>query len=535
MAALVLISAAIHWTALRGWWLYDDPQLLIEAIRQPVWGVLFDPAEYTHLASHSFTPLLLLSFKLDLALHGLTPAVFYAHQVVALTAAAILMYVLLRRYVADLYAAGGAAVFLTTWAAVYAARTLMIRHYVEGLLFALAALLFWSVGLRRAQRRWHVVAALCYLAAMLCKEVYAPIPLLLVCQARYERHRWREVARDLIAPAIALAVFLAWRWYMLGLSGFYSPVTGERDLTVPFALWGHVTGPAPIWARVIWAIALIAAAVLFILRQRLRAVAFLAAVILLIALPIVPLATTYFQWRYSFAFVAFSVAAFSVALGLSNRRQSMIVLVLLLATTTVMSISQRRYYRQLTARGIEQEGRYVWSQPSNAPILAASSPSWYIEGLRWLRKYEGRGEAPPAAFSAYAITVGGLDARRIVAVDRRGNPIPLTRTTMFGTPAEWEVMRKKYNPNAPLFVDFALRQHTAEWNLGPGDGKFVFLTDPGFSPTDLPRRGALRVPEARDRQYFRMVRQSPDGSWTVSPRLPVPVEGTRLLWRRGQS
>jgi hypothetical protein len=125
-AALIVIAIVIHYSALSGWWLYDDPQLLIEAIRQPAGDILFNPAEYTHLAAHTFTPLLLLSFKLDLAMQDLRPTWFYAHQVVALTIAAVLFFFLLRRYVADLYAFAGAALFLTSWTAVYAARTLMI-------------------------------------------------------------------------------------------------------------------------------------------------------------------------------------------------------------------------------------------------------------------------------------------------------------------------------------------------------------------------------------------------------------------------
>ncbi|HMC20219.1 MAG TPA: hypothetical protein VKL19_00065, partial [Thermoanaerobaculia bacterium] len=142
--ALVIVAIVVHTTALSGFWLYDDPSLLIEAIRQPAWAVLFSPAEYTHLSATTYTPFLILSFKLDLFLRGLNPAVFYAHQILAITIAALLLFFLLRRYISDLYAVLGACVFLTTWAAVYAARTLMIRHYAEGLVFALAALLVWG-------------------------------------------------------------------------------------------------------------------------------------------------------------------------------------------------------------------------------------------------------------------------------------------------------------------------------------------------------------------------------------------------------
>jgi hypothetical protein len=175
--ALVILAIVIHATALSGFWLYDDPALLIESILQPLSGTFFNSSEYTHLAAHTFTPLLLVSFKLDLLLHDLDPFVFYIHQLVAILVAAVLMYFLLRRYVPDIYATAGAAVFLMTWSAVYAARTLMIRHYVEGLVFALAALLAW--------RRSKTLASFFYLLAMLSKEVYAPIALWFICERFY--------------------------------------------------------------------------------------------------------------------------------------------------------------------------------------------------------------------------------------------------------------------------------------------------------------------------------------------------------------
>src|SRR5581483_7584340 len=168
-----------------------------------------DPAEYMHLSATTFTPLLLLSYKFDLRLHGFDTRLFYAHQVAAILLAAVLLFFLIRRYVSIWYAAAGAGVFLTTWAAVYAARTLMIRHYVEGLVFALAALLAW--------RRSKWLAAFFYLLAMLSKEVYAPIPLFFICESRFENRSWREIARELVAPALAAIAFLVWRRRMTGI------------------------------------------------------------------------------------------------------------------------------------------------------------------------------------------------------------------------------------------------------------------------------------------------------------------------------
>lgn len=527
MVALAVVAVAVHGTALSGWWLYDDPQLLIEAIRQPLLASLFDPAEYTHLAAHTFSPMQLLSFKLDLLLHGLDPRLYYGHQLLAMATAAILFHLLLRHYVPDLYAALGSGVFLMSWAAVYATRTLMIRHYVEGLVFALAAMLAWRRG-----GRWIILAAALYLAAMLSKEVYATIPLFFICQSRFARKPWREIARDCIAPAAAAIVFLAWRWYMTGLIGGYAQSIGEREVqNLPRALWWHLVGPVSSWASIGWAASIAIAIFVFLRQHRARALAFMAVSFLAMTLPILPVAAN-FEWRYSFAFVAFLIGTLTVAVGTSGRQWPIAILVVLLITTSISSIQQRRYYEALTRKGIEAEGRYVWTQPRSAPVLAArSSPAWYIGGLGWLRKQEGRGDGPQAIYSRYAITVGGMDPARIVTIDD-GRVVPLTRLGVYGSSADWDNARKQFDANAPLAIEFGLRDHDAQWHLGPPGARFVFLTDPGYSAIPIPPAGRQRVPAAREQQFFRIVREEDGGRWTVSPVLPVPAEGAVTVWQR---
>src|SRR6266849_838411 len=519
--ALVIVAIAVHLTSLGGWWLYDDPQLLIESIQQPLRGVFFDPSEYTHLAAHTFSPMQLASFKVDLFLHGLDPKLFYFHQLLALTLAAILLYLLLRHYVPGLYAALGSAVFLTTWAAVYAARTLMIRHYVEGLVFALAAMLAWRRG-----GRWTMAASALYLLAMLSKEVYATIPLLFFCQSRYERRPWRE----LIGPVMAGIVFLGWLWYRTGRIGWYASESRNQEVThLPYALWIHIAGPAPVWAFVVWAACIVTALTMFMWRHRGRAVALVVVALIAMILPILPVASN-FEWRYSFAFVAFLVALLTIALGTSRQRWTIAVLSALFITTAFSSIRQRAYYEALTRKGIEQEGRYIWTQPIHAPSLAARAPAWYLGGLAWLRKQQGHGDGPQALYSQYAITVGMHDPSRIVTIEN-GRVVPLASTGLYGTPAQWQAARTRLDPTAPLTIEFALRDHDAQWRLGPPAARFVFLTTPGYSAIPLPPAGKQRVPAAREQQFFRIVREEAGGRWTVSPVLPVPAEGKVTVWR----
>jgi hypothetical protein len=510
--ALILFTFVLHSGALHGWWLYDDPQLVLEAQRQPLTSLFFNPAEYVHLAAHTFVPLQLVSYKIDL-LFGVRPIVFYAHQLLALMLAVVLLFFVLRQHIDEKFAAAGAALFAASWAATYAVRTLMIRHYVEGLVLALIALLLW--------RRRPVAASFFYLLAMLAKEVYAPLPLIFLLIEREPRRRFAW-------PAASLFIFLFWRWRMTELIGGYAPFPSLGEIVrLPPMLWTHLVGPAHSWlAPLIWAIAAAAIVIAFVVREHRRAVMLIATLAIVAAAPIVALAAN-FEWRYSFAFVTCAIAALTIAAGRVNQRWSLIALSLLALTATAMSFPQHREYREQT-RVIEAEGRYIASQPPTAQPLAATSPEWYLGGLAELR----HAPAPRYFLSRFAIVAGDVDPSRAVTFDAHARLVPLTSTTSFGTPAEWSRERATFAANAPLSVDFSLAHHDASWQLGPEGGDYTFLTSPGWTAIPIPPTGSRRVPAARERQWFRIRRAAPDGSWTMSPVLPVPREGETTRWQR---
>jgi hypothetical protein len=96
----------------------------------------------------------------------------------------------------------------------------------------------------------------------------------------------------------------------------------------------------------------------------------------------------------------------------------------------------------------------------------------------------------------------------------------------------WEEERRRYRPDAPLSIRFSLAQGTASWDLGPPGGEFAFVSVPAYSAFPIPPRGSQRVAVPRERHRFRIRRSSPDGSWTLSPVLPVPREREVTVWRR---
>ena len=61
------------------------------------------------------------------------------------------------------------------------AHWLMLRHYVEGLLFGLCAMLLFSKSIREESWKWAVIGSFCYFIAALAKELYVPLVFVLLC------------------------------------------------------------------------------------------------------------------------------------------------------------------------------------------------------------------------------------------------------------------------------------------------------------------------------------------------------------------
>lgn len=211
---LAMIVAGLHGNAIGGWWRFDDSLVLAYVVENPAPAIyFFSPQDWRLLGVPFFTPWLALDFWLDFVLFGHEPAAFYLHHLVMVWLAALLTFVLLRRFAGPIWSAVGAITFLLGSPTFIVSQQLMSRHYVVGLVFAILALLSW-LNARETGRKCHDALALaCYLAALLNKEVFLLLPLVLF--ALDERGvRERMLA---ITPMFATAVvFVLWRWLMLG-------------------------------------------------------------------------------------------------------------------------------------------------------------------------------------------------------------------------------------------------------------------------------------------------------------------------------
>ena len=153
IAILLLTSAAATWglygRVLRLWWTNDDFYALHVLHGRSLAEAFLSPGVWRQ--SRMFTPLLMLSFDADLLAFGLRPEAFYAHQLVALAAAAAALVAVLRLWLPWTLALLAALLFLAGVPTIAWAQELLVRHYAEGLILAAFATRLFVLSLRRGR------------------------------------------------------------------------------------------------------------------------------------------------------------------------------------------------------------------------------------------------------------------------------------------------------------------------------------------------------------------------------------------------
>ncbi len=210
---LGLLTAGLFHDTLSGYWRFDDPMMLRFALKQSLLDVLWHPDPEQQQLAPFFTPLLTLSYQFDYHFFHLNPAGFYFHQLVVLWIAASLTYILLRHWVDRAWAWIGAMLFLVGFPTQVIAHQIMTRHYGEGLVWMIGALLIF-IHAERSNPRFHGLAAIGYALAALSKEIFVPLgllPLILETPSNsWDRRLWRTI------PYLGVLVsYIPWRFHML--------------------------------------------------------------------------------------------------------------------------------------------------------------------------------------------------------------------------------------------------------------------------------------------------------------------------------
>jgi hypothetical protein len=506
-AVLVAIVAAAHGAVLSQWWLWDDPQLLHGAMRFGALDHFFSPMAWQQQSAANFVPMLLLTTEIDLKLFGVDPRGFYLHHLGVLTAAVLALYAYLRTFTTPVISATAAAAFALSQPAFTVATLLMDRHYAAGLLVSIVAMHLF--------RRNHPVAgAALYFVACLEKEVYVPLPLLIVVQALVTKRDWRIALRDGALCVVAASAYLAWRIYMLRSFGGYGG--GDASLSRIVAKgWMAVTGTREI-AAVLVLVLLAALAALTARRAPWQTTLIIVSAAIVILVPIAGLVSL----DSRFFFMAAAVIVTLAAIAAKGRTETMIFVAFCAALAIGGVFHGVRLRRDLASW--QRDGQYVWNAPAGANPLFTSANGWYIEGIQWLRRTVKQDEPPRIISSIPGFVIAGITG-----------PEPVRR--------EYEIVRAHAVPDMPLSVELTLRRSELHWSLGPvAKGDSFFFVTPNYeliwtrTPTGWVRLPAdVRVPTATDdrNRLIRVMRRSGD-HWTVSRELPLPVEGATVRWQR---
>lgn len=517
--------------------MHDDFFNLRWVLEHPAAAYTFDPAVWQKLPFRMLTPLLMLSLDLDATLFGLRPAPFYLHQLLALGLAAGAFYATLRLRLPALWSAAGAALFLLGPPLVSLAALIMVRHYVEGLLFALLAVAGYLAALGRSAGRgrvaWSAASAAAYFAAMAAKEVFVPLALLLPLVPEGRLHDRLRLA----APhAAALVLYLAYRLYMLDvLVGGYGWAIAPDELpAAALALPGKMAATAAggtAWGAVALA-ALLAPAAWLALRSR-RAALLVAAGALLALAPVLPVSQEvvprYAAVPWAGGALAFAFGAGSLARrGGAGRGAAVGLLAVALAAGLVAN-------RQAWAEAVDEMGRL---EVENRGLLELGPddllrhPAEYAAALDQLRWLEARLGMPRAAgwfADDVFLCTGGAEGRRVWGYEASaGRLVEITGRV----PA----LRRSYcgalRRDVPLEVSFRRTGEELWWELGPhAAGDWALVLGGGERAIAVPARGGYRIggiSSVRLRVRYR----SPEGWVAFSPELLLPLDRPgRYRWR----
>ncbi|HET9227337.1 MAG TPA: hypothetical protein VFR31_11765 [Thermoanaerobaculia bacterium] len=514
-ALLAAFGAALFHRALGLWLTYDDFFHLHYLYTTTPAEYLLKPEVWQRLPFKMITPLLFLSFDLDLALFGLDAYAFLVHQLVSFGLCVAALYLVLRLWLPRAGAAFAALLFTLGPVMASIAPLLMVRHYVETALLCLIAVGLYVLAVRGRGMGWAIVSAVFYFTAMLAKEIAVPLVLLLPLLPEGTFRRRLTLA---IPHAAAFAVYFAYRFYMLGtLNGGYGWLVDSSDLPrlaleLPGKIGAELLGhPSPAsWAM----LAMLLAGLAMVKRRLLVGMA-----ILLALLPILPVSTEMVP-RYAFPAWMVLVIAFPFAVRDLMKRSRVVGLglaVIALEGALIGHLDAREAVFTRVERMSAENRAFLEMGPGDFLRTPLSPPATMGE-LDWLKtdlleKRKGAGWFYDDLFLCMNPGLGRVWTwdPADVKVEEVTATLPSLRRRHCGSIRE----------DAPLTVEMHAAGRTLHWTLGPyRDGIYSFVLGDGIQAFPMPSNGGFQLRQA-GALSLRVKYRSPDGWSTYSPELKM--------------
>lgn len=552
VAILLAIVLMLNAGVLGAGWRWDDTQILLHAHQYSIWQDFLRPDIWQQFSPANLTPWLIFSFEVDMTLFGLDPRAFYLHQLLAITAAAAMLYLCLTLWCHRGFALAGALVFVCGLPVMLVAEQLMTRHYIEGLVFALMALYAFVFHLRTGQRWAWAASLMLYVLAITAKEVYVPLPLVLL--ALSETDTQKNVLKRLqsVAPFfVVTALYALWRGYMLeSVSGGYvdsseylSPAF-ISEVLVAFRRFPELLAGGGAWFLLLALAVLWGGSLYQSIRQ--RQVPWLALVVtLVVLLPLVPLVRSpgiTLADRYlllPWAVVSFSLAwcASRVVTSVNLRAPLPVDAAralphLMIPLVMVVSLLHAIPVRQAVAasgKEFDVQSVFLWDHDDSVayvPSFHAVNAFWFATGMQAL-KQRITGEASPVAV-VDELYLTQDHVRRLFSYQ---SDCQCMQDISDRIPDMQSQFIERLRNDVPLSLSFSYQQGYFSWRFGPWqEGSYHVVSDRlGVLP--LPPTGQLRV-TLEDNVPFYLRYSSPEGWMTYSELQRVVRDGAEVNWSR---
>jgi hypothetical protein len=539
IAVLLAFALLLHFGVLAGQWRWDDPQILLHLHQYSILEDLSRPEVWQQFSPANLTPWLLFSFEVDLLLFGLRPGLFYLHQLLALCAAALAMYLCMLHWMRREFAFYGVLLFLVGAPVFLILEQLMTRHYIEGLVFCLLAIYFFTLHLRQRRSSYLLLSVGLYVLALTAKEIYAPLLFLLAFLPEGDIRRRLQA---LIPFALVAILYTLWRGFMLGtLSGGYVESTEYFSLAYlseiirsfshfPELLFGRFW-PVPTLLYI-----LLAGSYALLARSWLPICILVALLILLPLAPLVRSPGILSPDRYLLLFwlaLCFSVAFFADQLQMlfSGMDRVAPIVAIYLATPLLLAISW--YHANETQRTVatiaaefDAQGKFIWTSDDSTAFIPSGhilSSFWFVRGLIDFKRRLGVGSSSPVPI---------VDA--IYLEQNTGALFSYTTNCdcmsdiSESIPARIAAHAAGLDDQAPLSLRYAYQEGIFSWQFGPYQtGSYHVVSD----VIPAPPSGRLRVTLAENAPFY-LRYTSPEGRVSYSAVQHIQHNAPEANWDR---
>ncbi len=487
-------------------------------------------------------PWMLISYEIDLALFGLNASLFYLHHLLALAAAAIALFFLLQLWVKRTPALFSAVLFLAGAPSLVVSQQLMTRHYVEGLIFSILSLYCFVSYLRGKRLILLAMSVVLYLLAVVSKEIYVPLAVLLLFIPESNLRRRITSALPFFGIVICYAL---WRRAMLGSFGggyveladiftmtFLSRVASSF-LSFPTLLFGSV------WPTLVAGYVVLLCFYYFHERVLPVVPVIVAGLILAPMIPLVVFPGIVVADRYLLLFwvaLCFSVAIYGAHLfrflEAQHFRPAKIVTTLCCALALGLSyFSGARVASTVVATGqqFDVHAAFIWENSGDVSFMPSPgllSSYWFITDLSALKSRLFSGASSPISIVDPIYLEPGTNSLYVF------NPECSCFNVSSESPVEIRAaLDDALDPDAALEFSFAYQNRQFSWSFGPYDEGVYHVVSNVAGVFPAPRTGNLAV-ILEDNTPLILRYTSPSGWTTYSDELFVVEGAPAVVWER---